>query len=261
MNKNSSAASKESSEDVGVSFRSCATWLEKAPSSEWNTADPTLGSLGFRSATSGPLFSLGSEAGCSGTLWPHELQARVRSAEGARLPAAGLRLRGGAGAREHLRAAGRGCAPWAAAAGLLSPRTAPRWRVGGSGVFVRLGVLSRGHPSIGAGRPGRCPAVKCAGGGLAVATAPGTPVPQARHLHHLCPRSVKLQKTRVGQESGRVGAANSSCEGAACGGSVARDAPGGCPGPSAHPSWLLQTQVSDSCPRVPIRQETGAERG
>lgn len=115
--------------------------------------------------------------------------------------------------------------------------------------------------SIGAGRLGRCPAVKCAGGGLAVATAPGTPVPQACHLRHLCPRSVKLQKTRVGQESGRVGAANSSCEGAACGGSAARDAPGGCPGLSVHPSWLLQTQVSDSCPRVPIRLETGAERG
>lgn len=94
-----------------------------------------------------------------------------------------------------------------------------------------------------------------------MATAPGIPVPQACHLRHLCPRSVKLQKTRVGLESGRVGAANSSCEGAACGGSAARDAPGGCPGLCAHPSWLLQTQVSDSCPRVPIRLETGAERG
>lgn len=39
-----------------------------------------------------------------------------------------------------------------------------------------------------------------------MATAPGTPVPQARHLRHLCPRSVKLQKSRVGLESGRVGA-------------------------------------------------------
>lgn len=65
---------------------------------------------------------------------------------------------------------------------------------------------ARAIPVIGAGWPGRCPAVKCAGGGLAAATAPGTLVPQARHLRHLCPRSVKLQKTRVGQESGRVGA-------------------------------------------------------
>lgn len=122
---------------------------------------------------------------------------------------------------------------------------------------------ARAIPVIGAGRPGRCPAVKCAGGGLAAATAPGTPVPQARHLRHLCLRSVKLQKTRVGLESGRVGALQTPAakELRAEIARHGRDAPGGCPGLSAHPSWLLQTQVSDCCPRVPIRLETGAERG
>lgn len=57
---------------------------------EWTTTDLTRASLGPRSATSGySLFSLGSEAGCSGSLWPRELQARVRPEEGARLPRRG----------------------------------------------------------------------------------------------------------------------------------------------------------------------------
>lgn len=174
----------------------------------------------------------------------------------------GLRPRGGAGAREHLRAAGRGCAPWAAATRLLSPRTAPHWRVGGSGVFVRRGVLSPGHPCNRSRVAWAVPSGEVRGRRAGCGHGPRYPgapsSPPAPPLPALCQVAEDPGGSGVWTR-GRV--ANSSCEGAASGGSPAGDAPGGCPGLSAHPSWLLQTQVSDCRPRVPIWLETGAERG